>query len=79
MPKTAAAPKARPLPELFNVQQTCELLATSKRHLYRLVAERRLPRQMVGGRLRFRKEDIEKFLRDGYRPLEEDGHGRARG
>ena len=42
-----------------------EFLAISKTTIYRLVAKRQLPFHKLGGSLRFRKDEIEKFLENG--------------
>ncbi len=39
-----------------------EFLAVSKTTIYRLVARRQVPFYKIGGSLRFRKGDIEKYL-----------------
>jgi excisionase family DNA binding protein len=41
------------------------LLAVSKTTIYRLVVRRQIPFYKIGGSLRFRQEDIERFLESG--------------
>ncbi len=44
--------------------EMAECLAVSKTTVYRLVVRRQIPFYKIGGSLRFRKEDIEKFFEE---------------
>jgi len=49
---------------LITPDELAEFLKISKSSVYRLVDERKLPFCKVGGSLRFRKSDIDKYLDD---------------
>lgn len=51
-------------PELLTVTQAAELLAVSRRSVYRMCHEHRLPWLRVGREYRFRSRDLEKWLTD---------------
>lgn len=44
--------------------ELADLLAISKTSVYRLVNKRQIPFNKIGGSLRFRKTDVDKFLAD---------------
>lgn len=50
---------------VFTPDELAEYLAISKATVYRLVNKRRLPFNKVGGVLRFKKDDVEKYLKTG--------------
>lgn len=49
----------------FTPDELAEFLAISKATVYRLVGKRQLPFHKIGGVLRFKKADIERYLEDG--------------
>ncbi len=49
----------------FTPEELAEFLAISKPTVYRLVEKRQLPFHKIGGVLRFKKADIEKYLESG--------------
>jgi len=49
---------------LITPDELADFLKISKSSIYRLVDERKLPFCKVGGSLRFRKNDIDKYLDD---------------
>ena len=49
----------------FTPEELADFLAISKATVYRLVGKRQLPFHKIGGVLRFRKEDIERYLDTG--------------
>jgi excisionase family DNA binding protein len=49
----------------FTPDELAELLAISKPTVYRLVGKRQLPFHKIGGVLRFKKADIDKYLETG--------------
>jgi excisionase family DNA binding protein len=49
----------------FTPDELAEFLAISKVTVYRLVGKRQLPFHKIGGVLRFKKEDIERYLESG--------------
>jgi excisionase family DNA binding protein len=49
----------------FTPDELAEFLAISKATVYRLVGKRQLPFHKIGNVLRFKKEDIEKYLEGG--------------
>jgi excisionase family DNA binding protein len=50
---------------LLTLQETADWLGTSERHVRRLVAERRITYLKIGGKLRFRRADVERFIDAG--------------
>jgi excisionase family DNA binding protein len=53
------------LKAFFTPEELAEFLAISRATVYRLVGQRQLPFHKIGGVLRFKKEDIEKYLEGG--------------
>ena len=53
---------------LLDIAGVASYLATSERHIRRLVAERRIPHHKVGGLVRFRLDRIDQWLDDNERP-----------
>jgi len=53
------------LKAFYTPDELAEFLAISKPTVYRLVGKRQLPFHKIGGVLRFKREDIEKYLEDG--------------
>ena len=51
------------LPALLTIDEVAEFLRISKTSVYRLVERRDLPFCRVGRTLRFRREDLEAYLR----------------
>jgi excisionase family DNA binding protein len=49
----------------FTPDEMADFLAISKATVYRLVGKRQLPFIKIGGVLRFKKADIEKYLESG--------------
>jgi excisionase family DNA binding protein len=49
----------------YTPDELAEYLAISKATVYRLVGKRQLPFHKIGGVLRFRREDIERYLDTG--------------
>lgn len=47
---------------MLDIRAAAEHLGTSERHMRRLVADRRITFVKVGGRIRFRRADLEKFI-----------------
>ncbi len=58
------APVAAP-PALLTTSEAAEYLATSERHVRRLVSERRIGFVKVGHFVRFLADDLEAFLQQG--------------
>jgi excisionase family DNA binding protein len=56
----------------LDITEAAEFLCTSIRHMRRLVAEDKLSVVKIGGKLRFDRADLQKFIDDHRRP------GRAR-
>ena len=50
------------MPHLFDVEGVAAYMATSTRHVRRLVQDRRIPFLKVGGLLRFRRVDVDAWL-----------------
>ena len=48
----------------FTPDELAEYIAISRATVYRLVAKRQLPFRKIGGVLRFKKEDIERYLEE---------------
>jgi excisionase family DNA binding protein len=57
-----------PFPELLDITEAAEFLCTSIRHMRRLVAEDKLSVVKIGGKLRFDRADLQKFIDDHRRP-----------
>ena len=53
---------------LLNVAEVAARLRVTERFVRRVVAERRIAIQKVGRHVRFREDDVERFLDDGYLP-----------
>jgi excisionase family DNA binding protein len=53
---------AQPTDDLMDTDQAARYLATSTRHVRRLVAERRLSYHKIGRFVRFRRRDLEAFI-----------------
>ena len=49
----------------FTPEELAVFLAISKATVYRLVGKRQLPFHKIGGVLRFKRDDIEKYLESG--------------
>jgi excisionase family DNA binding protein len=52
---------------LLDIAGVAAYLATTERHVRRLVAERRIPHSKVGGLVRFRVDAIDRWLADNER------------
>lgn len=50
--------------ELLTADEVAAALKVTKKTIYQLKYERKIPYIQVGGILRFRKEDIDKWLND---------------
>ena len=53
---------AQPTDDLMDTDQAARYLATSTRHVRRLVSERRLSYHKIGRFVRFRQRDLEAFI-----------------
>ena len=64
-PALASEPSAAPLaPLLLTVEQACALLGASRAHFFRMKKAGQLPGCVnLGGLVRYRREDIEDFVR----------------
>lgn len=57
-----------PSPDVFyDIAQLAGWLNITERHIRRLVTERRIPHHKMGGRVRFRRFEIEQWLDDNGR------------
>ena len=61
---TRTSPPRPAPPAWLTVAQLADWLQITERHIRRLVAEDRIPRTKVGGRLRFNHERIQAWLDD---------------
>jgi excisionase family DNA binding protein len=61
------APSA-PSDRLLGVTEAAELLSIQPRTLYQWAYQRRVPVVKLGRALRFRESDVQRLIRDGYRP-----------
>lgn len=61
---------------LLNVAELAARLRVTERFVRRVVAERRIAIQKVGRHVRFREEDVERFLDEGYLPPSPWGRSR---
>ena len=50
--------------DLLNLSEACLLLRVSKSYMYSLTHQKRIPHIKMMGHLRFRRSDIEEWLRD---------------
>jgi excisionase family DNA binding protein len=57
-----------PFPELLDITEAAVFLCTSIRHMRRLVTEDKLSVVKIGGKLRFDRADLQKFIDDHRRP-----------
>lgn len=55
----ALPPRTAPL---FDIRAAAAYLGTSERHMRRLVAERRITHSKIGGKLRFKCEELDAFI-----------------
>lgn len=53
--------------DLLDVQEAAAYLTVSRSTLYQLVADRKLTKLKVRGSTRFRRSDLDRFLRDAER------------
>ncbi|MDR3583011.1 MAG: helix-turn-helix domain-containing protein [Candidatus Pacebacteria bacterium] len=59
-----------PLPSAMNPKELAEYFSISKRTVYRLVQSRQIPFCKIQGQIRFRAEDMEKFLKSiSFEPI----------
>lgn len=61
---------------LLNVAEVAARLRVTERFVRRVVAERRIAIQKVGRHVRFREDDVDRFLDDGYLPPSPWGRSR---
>lgn len=47
---------------MLDIAAAAEYLGTSRRHVQRLIADRRLTHVKVGGRIRFRQQDLDAYI-----------------
>ena len=59
---------AEHLPRLLTIDQVAEHLGTSRRHIRRLIAERRIPYVKVGRLIRFDPSEVAAWLDQNRRP-----------
>lgn len=62
-----AVPNAETRRPLLDIAGVAEYLATSERHIRRLVAERRMPYVKVGGLVRFNVDAVDRWLESNER------------
>jgi excisionase family DNA binding protein len=55
---------SQPIEALLSIGQAAEILQISKRSLYRHVEERAIPHLRIGGLIRFRPRDLDRWLDD---------------
>jgi excisionase family DNA binding protein len=75
----AAASKAKaaePVAEFYTVKQLASALQITEMTVYRLVRRGELPCHSIGRAMRFRRSDVEGFLRK-CRDASREGHARA--
>ncbi len=53
-----------PTNPLLDIPSAAAYLGTSERHMRRLVAERRITHSKIGGKLRFKREDLDAYIVD---------------
>lgn len=71
---TRTEPSQPESPAWLTIPQLADWLQITERHIRRLVAEDRIPRTKVGGRIRFNHERIQTWLDDNSSG---PGHGDA--
>jgi excisionase family DNA binding protein len=54
--------------QLLNVQDVAAKTRTTVSYWRKLISQRRIPVVKIGRLIRLRAEDVERVLRDGYRP-----------
>lgn len=59
---TLIGSNAETVKRFFTPDELADFLSISKASVYRLVNKRQIPFNKIGGSLRFRREDIDKFL-----------------
>ena len=50
--------------DIMTIQEVCEYLKLNNKTAYRLAAEGKIPGFKVGGSWRFRKQEIEKWIKE---------------
>ncbi|HOO02699.1 MAG TPA: helix-turn-helix domain-containing protein [Rectinema sp.] len=66
--------------EFLNIQETAEFLKTTKAYIYKLVHTRRLPfYKPLGGKVYFRKSELEKLFENSRIPTQEELNAKATG
>jgi excisionase family DNA binding protein len=63
-PDSLPSGEAQIEPRLLDARQAAEYLGTSPRHLRRLVSERALPVRHLGGKVRFARADLDRWVED---------------
>ncbi len=48
----------------LTIEEVCDILQVKKHYIYALTSQRRIPFLKMGRFLRFRKEDIDEWLKD---------------
>lgn len=59
---------------MLNVAQAAEYLSVTPRFIRRIRHEDRIPAVKIGGHLRFRREDLDKFIADGLHIPDENAY-----
>lgn len=55
-------------PVLMTSEEAAHYLATTTRHMRRLTLERRIPHVKLGSKVRFRRDDLDTFIKANRRP-----------
>jgi excisionase family DNA binding protein len=66
--REARAAPLTPADRLLDVAEAARLLSIQPRTLYQWAYQRRVPVVKLGRALRFRESDVQRLIRDGYRP-----------
>jgi excisionase family DNA binding protein len=53
---------------LLTAEQVCDMLQITKRYLYRLTSEQRIPHYKMGQSLRFREREVDDWVKSRHVP-----------
>jgi len=62
--------------DVLTVKDVAKYLKVTDRTIYRMVADRRIPAFKVGGSWRFRRTEIDEWIRERTHDVREDGEDR---
>lgn len=58
--------------QLINIDELCQILKLKRSYIYLLTHQKKIPHYKLGGQLRFKLSDIEKWLQDQFVDVKEE-------